>query len=86
LKPDEKRILKAEVERLAKRVCTLKGQNPDRLFYGLPLWVNAIDPSAVGVFAKRNVLFAEFKNAVLEAFDLIEDSERVADGKRGSDE
>ena len=86
MKPDEKRILKAEVERLAKEVCVLKGQNPDAMFYGLPTWVNAIDPSAVGTFGKGDPLFAEFRNAVLEAFGLIEDADSATDGKGGSDE
>jgi hypothetical protein len=47
----QKKILLAEIERLAKKVWELKGRNPDAIFYGLPLWVKAIDPSVVGIFA-----------------------------------
>ena len=86
MKSDERKIFVGEIERLARRVTASKGLDPDKQFYGLPLWVNAIDPSAVGAFAKGNPLFAEFRNAVLEAFDLVEDSDSVTDGNGGSDE
>lgn len=81
--PNEERILKAEVERLAKKVTASKGLDPDKIFYGLPLWVQFISPSAVGAFGKGNPLFDEFRNAVLEAFDLVEDSDSTTDGHGG---
>ena len=86
MKPDERKILIDEIERLARRVTASKGQDPDKIFYGLPLWVQFISPSAVGAFGKGNPLFDEFRNAVLEAFDLVEDSDADTDGKGGAHE
>lgn len=82
----EKKILLAEIERLAKKVWELKGRNPDAIFYGLPLWVQAIDPSAVGTFAKGNPLFNEFRQAVLDAFDLNEEVDSLTDREDGAHE
>ena len=80
MKPDERKTLIDEIERLARKVTVAKGLDPDKIFYGLPLWVNAIDPAAVGTFGKGNPLFDEFRNAVLEAFGLLEDSDSTTDG------